>query len=195
MSLWVKPVTRHYTHEYPALEGERLAVLMTLQPGRSVSFTSRRGNRLAVSRLYPAGNALCFCVSLMNGQHQTIRLESTRTAFNGLRWWYSCPHCTRRCGALYWTQSAIACRLCLNLHYASQSETPKDRQLRRMRKERYAVWGESEPDINNLFIAPHLFPKPDGMHWRTFEERCWRMMERESRYFAALRHRLDHGRL
>lgn len=32
MSLWVKPVTRHYTHEYPALEGERLAVLMTLHP-------------------------------------------------------------------------------------------------------------------------------------------------------------------
>jgi hypothetical protein len=46
-----------------------------------------------------------------------------------------------------------------------------------------------------LFIAPHLFPKPDGMHWSTSEEKCSRLMQRESRYFAALRYRLDHRKL
>jgi hypothetical protein len=195
MSLWGKPVTRHYTHEYPALAGTMLKALLALQPDQGVYATSRRGLRVDIIRLYPDGEPPCFRARLMNGQVQTIHIEHTRTAFNGLRWWYACPYCSRRCSKLYWTRSAIACRQCLNLHYQSQSETPRDRLLRRIRNERYAIWREDEPGINNLFIAPHLFPKPDGMHWCTFEEKRSRLMQRESRYFAALRYRLDHGRL
>jgi hypothetical protein len=194
MSLWGKPVTRHYTHEYPALAGAMLKALLALPLGRGVYSTSRRGLRVEITRFYPVGDESSFRVRLLNGQ-QVIRLESSHTAFNGLRWWYVCPYCSRRCARLYWTRSAIACRQCLNLHYQSQSESPRKRELRRIRSERYAIWGENTPDINNLFIALHLFPKPDGMHWCNFEERRWRLLQRESRYFAALRYQLDHGKL
>jgi len=186
MSLWGKPVTRHYEHEYPRLGAKSLKALLTLQPGRSWFWLSRRGLRLDMMRLHLAGDAPSFSAKLMNGQRQNIRLESTPTAFKGRRWWLSCPYCSRRCGKLYWTQSAIACRQCLGLYYQSQSEAPQERHLRRIRKARQAVWGEDEPEINNLFRMLNSYPKPKGMHWCTFKEKRWQMLLNENQYMRGL---------
>lgn len=38
----------------------------------------------------------------------------------GLRWYFECPHCGRRCEALYLKGGDFACRRCLRLGYRSQ---------------------------------------------------------------------------
>lgn len=51
-----------------------------------------------------------------------IELITTRTAFNGIRFWFKCPQCKRRVGVLYKhpISRIVGCRLCLNLHYRKQ---------------------------------------------------------------------------
>ena len=85
MSLWGKPVTRHYVHEVPALDGQVLKMLRTLQPGWGGQWTSCRGRRIEITRQHLAGKWPTFLMRLMNGQSQTLRLESTPAAFNGVR--------------------------------------------------------------------------------------------------------------
>jgi hypothetical protein len=52
---------------------------------------------------------------------QVARLEATRPNFGGVRWWFSCPQCGKRCKKLYLPagQWEIACRLCHRLTYTS----------------------------------------------------------------------------
>lgn len=183
MSIWQN--TRNYTHDYPALSGPMLKRLLSLSPAQSLRWQSYRGKLLEVHRLSASGDMPRFYVRLNDG-NAIFTLESTRTAFNGLRWWFTCSHCLRRCGARYWTHNAIACRQCLNLHYQSQSEAPRERELRRVRKMRQAIWGEDEPDVNNLFRRPDSFPKPKGMHRRIFEEKCNQLTLKENQYLCGL---------
>ena len=59
-----------------------------------------------------------------------IPLQSTATAFNGRRWWFSCPlvlgtrRCLRRVGMLYLPPGAkyFGCRLCHELTYESSQK-------------------------------------------------------------------------
>ena len=55
---------------------------------------------------------------------QRVYLHSTPLHFGGVRWWFSCPRCWRRCAKLYLRGSLFGCRVCLNLTYEScQEET------------------------------------------------------------------------
>jgi len=51
-----------------------------------------------------------------------IELIATETRFNGMRFWFKCPHCERRVGVLFKRPASltVGCRLCLNLHYGKQ---------------------------------------------------------------------------
>lgn len=51
-----------------------------------------------------------------------VELITTETKFNGVRFWFKCPHCKRRVGVLFKhpLNNTIGCRLCLNLHYRRQ---------------------------------------------------------------------------
>lgn len=51
-----------------------------------------------------------------------IELIATETKFNGMRFWFKCPHCERRVGVLFKhpITETIGCRLCLHLHYRKQ---------------------------------------------------------------------------
>lgn len=53
---------------------------------------------------------------------QTVALESMPLHFGGVRWWFCCPACGRRCAGLYLPPSgdAFACRVCCDLAYQSQ---------------------------------------------------------------------------
>jgi hypothetical protein len=42
----------------------------------------------------------------------------------GRRWYFLCPHCGRRCEALYLLGGRLACRKCLRLGYRSQTHVP-----------------------------------------------------------------------
>ena len=52
---------------------------------------------------------------------QIVYLESTPLPFGGLRWWFRCPGCKRRCTKLYLPRgaSAFLCRECHDLTYAT----------------------------------------------------------------------------
>jgi hypothetical protein len=66
-------------------------------------------------RLSPSGIRL----GLVNTSQQFF-LHSTPLNFGGVRWWFSCPRCRRRCAKLYLPRaSAFLCRKCHNLTYES----------------------------------------------------------------------------
>lgn len=92
-----------------------------------------------------------------------VSIESTTPNFGGVRYWFACPACGRRCAQLYLSgdRREAACRVCQKLSYASQSETPFDRALRRCAKIRRRLgWPPG--------IANGEGDRPPGMHRSTF---------------------------
>lgn len=57
--------------------------------------------------------------------HYQVGLESTLTPWGSRRYWWTCPNCSRRCGALYMPPSAgrFACRACHDLTYQKCQES------------------------------------------------------------------------
>ena len=92
--------------------------------------------------------------------HETrISFTATATAFNGKRQWFCCPACHKPCRVLH--SKRLSCRRCLDLRYASQSET------RRWRASRKAQWIK-----RRLGGGGHDAPmpsKPPKMRWETYE--------------------------
>ena len=48
-----------------------------------------------------------------------IKLTTSKTCYNGIRFWFKCPLCNKRSGVLYRHPliNKIGCRQCLNLEY------------------------------------------------------------------------------
>ena len=94
----------------------------------------------------------------------------THPTYGGDRWWFVCPACGRRCGAIYclpWGYSRShgmvwACRDCQNLVYPSQREGTGERGLRKLRK---ILRGAGAAWSSNC-LPRH---RPKGMHRRTFQ--------------------------
>ncbi len=83
----------------------------------------------------------------------------------GLRPFFECPGCGRRCCLLYLGNRG-ACRQCLGLSYPVQFETKLDQGFRRAWKARKKL---VQPDGNSgvgSWIPDSR--KPKGMHWATF---------------------------
>ena len=51
--------------------------------------------------------------------HQLVYLRPTSLRFGGVRWWFLCPKCDRRCAKLYLQshRSVFLCRICLGVGY------------------------------------------------------------------------------
>ena len=99
-----------------------------------------------------------------------VALVATACHFGGVRRWFTCPACASRVGKLYIAQKGLACRRCLRLVYASQSEDAIGRTHRRIGKvEARLVDG---------------IGKPPRMHWRTYE----RLIDRLEADELALNH-------
>ena len=83
--------------------------------------------------------------------------------FGGVRPWLLCPACGARAAKLYrtWKHGGLNCRPCLDLAYASQSESRLTRGLRKARSLHERVGGGA----NLLDQFPQ---KPPRMHWRTY---------------------------
>ena len=92
----------------------------------------------------------------------TIQFARTDCYFGGKRTWFLCSECNARIAILYGGNKGLACRQCNELKYACQSESPLDRQYRKIRKFR-KILGGSENLIQPLWL------KPKGMHRETFE--------------------------
>jgi hypothetical protein len=81
-------------------------------------------------------------------------LAAVPQPFGGVRWWFDCPRCCRRCATLYLprAESAFGCRRCYGLKYASQQTDCADRMhrraaavCRRLGLSREAAWGDRPP--------------------------------------------------
>ena len=83
----------------------------------------------------------------------------------GLRPFFECPGCGRRCCLLYLAEQC-ACRRCLGLSYPVQFETKQDQGFRRAWKAREKL---APPDGRSGCGDPIPdYRKPKGMHWTTF---------------------------
>ena len=83
----------------------------------------------------------------------------------GLRPFFECPRCARRCCLLYLAE-VCACRQCLGLSYPVQFETKQNQVLRRAWKARERL---AQPDGRSVCGDPIPdWKKPKGMHWTTF---------------------------
>lgn len=85
----------------------------------------------------------------------------TDTRFDGLRRWFQCLSCGRRCRIVY-GGPRFRCRMCHRLTYNSQYEPAWERPLTRARLVRMRLGGSAS-------IEGPFPPKPKGMHWRTYE--------------------------
>jgi hypothetical protein len=89
----------------------------------------------------------------------------------GARHFLLCPGCHRRCRILYFGNARMRCRVCLDLHYASQNMGEVDRIWKRIGKINRRV----DPDARLLSLDE--FPeKPKRMRWSTYQ----RFMERHA---------------
>ena len=94
-----------------------------------------------------------------------IRLVKTKPHYGGERWWFVCPFTGKRCGVLYSPagQPYFASRKVFGLSYTCQRENAWDRALRRYQKKQ-DQYGAPE-------WADAWFPRPKGMHMRTYQRR------------------------
>jgi hypothetical protein len=119
---------------------------------------------------------------IINDKSHNINLRlDNRSVSNKL--YLCCPYCRSQRQSLYSVKNAYACRECLGLHYATQAERPRDRLMRRIRKKRVSIWGANWPEVNNLFARPIYWPKPKGLHWRTFYKAKGELYQLESKYW------------
>jgi hypothetical protein len=94
-----------------------------------------------------------------------VRVEAVRQRLGGMRWWFRCPSCRRRCGKLYLTprQTHFGCRRCRGLKYRSQRLQRADRIEWKMAKIEMRLGARS--DLSSGDRPP---PRPRGMHRRTY---------------------------
>lgn len=83
----------------------------------AVAWAYRAGSAVDVTHDRPVGD------EAPGGDAYAVRVLATRTPPGGVRWWWECPACRRRCGLLYLPagRDRLACRVCCRLAYASQS--------------------------------------------------------------------------
>ena len=105
---------------------------------------------------------------------QVVPLERTAPHYGGVRKWFQCPDCSRRCELLYFRFGHFACRLCQKIAYQSQSRDTIDRLTHKLQK----------------LEAPLHAGRPKGMHRTTAK----RIVER-ALSIEATRDELIHVRL
>ena len=100
--------------------------------GRPIS--SRRNwveecTTFSTADLLTPGSRVRFCgqprraeITISEGGTTMVNLITTSPNYSGLRYWFECPSCKRRCGRLYISRSpdSLGCRKCLDLVYEWQ---------------------------------------------------------------------------
>jgi hypothetical protein len=120
--------------------------------------------------------------TINNKPHQIALKLDNSSASNKL--YLTCPYCQEQRQHLYAIRYAYACRICVGLHYACQSERPQKRLMRRIIKLRKELWGYDWPETNNMFEQVACWPKPKWMRWNTFELKRNKITELEGRYWV-----------
>lgn len=113
---------------------------------------------------------------------QDVGIERVRLRY-GLRPYFACPMCRRRCTALL-VGVRFACRVCCRIKHGSTRERPEDRAHRRANRIRRQLgW---EPGVAN-----DRGGKPAGMHWSTYRRLVARHDQAASEADAGLRKAIE----
>ena len=130
--------------------------------------------------------AVVICTS--NGQTKVRLAHLARPVIGGVRTYFHCPGCDRRCDLLY-VRPHLACRRCHNLCFACENEPKAARALRRLFKVR-----ERLGQVDGGVIAP--FPsKPKWARWPCYLRIRREALRREAEHWHALGVRLGIGQL
>ena len=177
-----KAQTRAYTSEYHRIQANVFKPLLTSKLG-SYSINS---DRLLADhkklKLEESENGIRYLTFVINDKpHQIVLKLDNRSVSNKL--YITCPYCQKQRQHLYAIKYAYVCRQCINLHYASQSERPQERLMRRIRKLRMELWGNDWIDVNNMFEQVAYWPKPKWMRWKMFEQKQNKIIELEKQYW------------
>ena len=150
------------------LDVGRLAKGGTLEPGTrtNLQWTATRTGEVRGSlatEALPEALALVLVYGL-NGEprRDCIGLDWVPCRFGGVRPWFLCPRCGRRCGFLYAGTGGFRCRDCGGLAYWTTRDDPVHRHLRHAERIRKKLgW---QPRIEDPSDG-----RPKGMHRRTYE--------------------------
>jgi hypothetical protein len=100
---------------------------------------------------------------------------------------FVCPTCKKTCAVLYAVTIVKdpQCRKCSNLNYACQRGDAQHRIEVVLRKEYRKL--TSEPVLSFVFDPPYPweFEKPKGMHWKTYEALCQRIIKLQNEWSKA----------
>ena len=93
-----------------------------------------------------------------------IELQTTKCNYGGIRYWFTCPECSKRVCILY-SGEIFKCRTCLGLVHKSRNESTVDQAIRRLDKEKGKLW----PDMKLCFYdSVKWLDKPKWMRKKTF---------------------------
>lgn len=177
--------TRSYTEQYRRISAISFKPLIKAPLGEYVisgEHLSEDHQKLAL--IENSDHVRIALFDIQGHEHQIALRLDNRSASNKL--YISCPYCQKSKQHLYIVVNAYACRTCLRLHYPSQSERPRIRLMRRIRKRRKELWGADWPEINNMFHPIDDWPKPDGMRWHTFFNKRDAIIKLENRYWPIM---------
>ncbi len=174
--------TRAYTSEYHRINARVFKSLLTEPLGNysiDSDYLSDGHQKLTLKENKNGDRLMTFTIN--NKPHKIALKLDNSSASNKL--YITCPYCQKQRQSLYAIKYAYACRQCIGLHYASQSERPQDRLMRRIRKLRKELWGYDWPEVNNMFENIYYWPKPKWMRWKTFYMKRNRVVELEKQYW------------
>lgn len=99
-----------------------------------------------------------------------VSVVTTPCHFGGVRYWWLCPQCGRRCRILY-GGAVFVCRSCSGAYYETQAS--KDIAVRihnELRRLRAKLGAQS-------LSSDKLPPKPKHMHWQTYGRIAKRILQ------------------
>ena len=174
--------SRTYTGEYHRINASVFKSLLTKPLGSYSINAEHLSHDHKKLTLKENKNAVRYVSFIINDKPHLIALKlDNRSISNKL--YITCPYCQKQRQSLYAIKYAYACRQCIGLHYATQSERPQERLMRRIRKLRKELWGYDWPEVNNMFEQVVYWPKPKWMRWKSFEHKRNKITELEKQYW------------
>ncbi|PMG26715.1 hypothetical protein BCU94_19210 [Shewanella sp. 10N.286.52.C2] len=174
---------RAYTTEYHRLYAHQFKGLLTSPLGAYTMDSSGLSTEHKRLKLTESDGGVRLMTFTINDKPHQIALKLDNSSVS-TKLYLTCPYCQKQRQHLYAIKYAYACRSCIGLHYACQSERPQERLMRRIRKLRKELWGYDWPDVNNMFEQVAYWPKPKWMRWKTFELKRNKITELERRYWG-----------
>ena len=109
----------------------------------------------------------------------------------GVRYWFGCPCCGRRCSFLYITghKLPLACRECVKPAYTCQNSTELQYTYEKSLSLRQRLWSTSDlPELEDLSEECTTFElhKPKGKWWKTFRRDFVKLEAMEQRWQTSL---------